>query len=57
MRKKRLAEYEFQIQTEKIRKLMDQEIAQKMRSKLKLGGLGAMGQGPNIEMVDEPMKK
>lgn len=52
LRKKRLAEYEFQIQTEKIRKLMDQEIAQKMRSKLKLGHMG-----PNIEMVDEPMKK
>ena len=40
LRKKRLAEYEFQVQTEKIRKLMDQELASKMRSKLssKLGG-------------------
>jgi hypothetical protein len=36
---------------------MDQEIAQKMRSKLKLGGAQLGGQGAKIEMVDEPMKK
>ena len=34
LRKKRLSEYELQMQSEKMRKLIDQEIAQKMRSKL-----------------------
>ena len=66
LRKKRLAEYEFQVQTEKIKKLMDQEIASKMKEKMqgKLGGLGKlMGKGaagkadaPKIDMVAEPMK-
>lgn len=49
MRKKRLAEYEFQVQTEKIKKLMDQEIASKMRSKLNLGGA-------KIMTINEPKK-
>lgn len=49
MRKKRLAEYEFQVQTEKIKKLMDQEIASKMRTKLNINGA-------KIMTINEPRK-
>lgn len=54
LRKKRLAEYEFQVQTEKIRKLMDQEIAVKLK-----GRMGVVNQkgGARIELISEPTKQ
>lgn len=47
LRKKRLAEYEFQVQTEKIKKLMDQELSSKLRNKFSMA---------KIQMVSEPTK-
>lgn len=51
LRKKRLAEYEFQIQNEKIKRLMNQEITHERRKTLKFG------RDNQFDMIDEPYKE
>ena len=55
LRKKRLAEYEFQQQSKKIKQLMDEEIASRMKAKFQKGNLKNLFGG--IQAPAEPESK